>query len=331
MFSIMEISMSELSALAFEEYPAEEQSVDLEQYALDEYLREAPVDNDGIVDALNVFLKEVHKTPLLTAEEEIDLAKRFERGDLEAKEHMVEANLRLVVKIANNPEYRHKGFTLMDLIDIGSIGLIRAVEKFDWREGYKFSTYATQWINQPLRRALARDSRTIRMAENMHTTHRKAASTKYTLTEELGREPSIEEVAAKAHIKPEKVSEAFEYEALTRPASLNKKIGEDQNSELGDFITDTGRDEGEISRYEEAHQNLEQVIDEAMKEHLDEEEQAVIKKTFLDDDKAPNYNELSQEMGVTIGTINAIRKRAVAKLGSQGGDQLRVAAGALNN
>jgi RNA polymerase primary sigma factor len=183
-------------------------------------------------DALSLFLREVGRHPLLTRAQEVELAKRLERGDLGAKQQMIESNLRLVVSIAKN--YRHQGLPLLDLIQEGTLGLIRAVEKFDWRRGYKFSTYATWWIRQAAARALAEKARTIRLPVHIVERLQKMKRAERTLWTQLGREPALEEIAEEANLPLE---QAHEVRAAARAsASLDQPVGEQEDALLGDFL-----------------------------------------------------------------------------------------------
>ena len=185
-------------------------------------------------DSLQLFLKDIGRVPLLTAAQEVELAKRIERGDMSAKRKMVESNLRLVVSIAKN--YRNQGLPFLDLIQEGTIGLVRAAEKFDYRKGFKFSTYATWWIRQAVARALADKARTIRMPVHVVEKLNKIGRTERKLITELGRDPSVEEIAAVLEITPQEV-ENVRRSAQT-PVSLEKPVGEEDDSELGHFIAD---------------------------------------------------------------------------------------------
>jgi RNA polymerase primary sigma factor len=183
-------------------------------------------------DALSLFLREVGRHPLLTRAQEVELAKRLERGDLGAKQQMIESNLRLVVSIAKN--YRHQGLPFLDLIQEGTLGLIRAVEKFDWRRGYKFSTYATWWIRQAAARALAEKARTIRLPVHIVERLRKMKRAERTLWTQLGREPALEEMAEEANLS---LQQAREVRAAARAsASLDQPVGEQEDALLGDFV-----------------------------------------------------------------------------------------------
>src|SRR5438034_7227444 len=186
------------------------------------------------LDSLRLYLREIGKVPLLTADQEVYLAKRIERGEMQAKTQMIEANLRLVVSIAKS--YLGRGLSFLDLIQEGSLGLIRAVEKFDYRKGYKFSTYATWWIRQAVTRAIADKARTIRIPVHMVEKLNKVVHIERHLVQRLGREPEPEEIAAELEITPEEVREILRMAQL--PVSLEKPIGEDEESELGDFVRD---------------------------------------------------------------------------------------------
>ena len=190
---------------------------------------------DPTLDSLQQFLDGIAKTPLLTADEEISLAKRIERGDLVAKDHMTRANLRLVVSIAKR--YRNQGLPFLDLIQEGTIGLVRAVEKFEWRRNLKFSTYATWWIRQAVQRAVANQSRTIRVPVHVHDRIRKIDRARRTLEAKLGREPSDEEVAKEAKLSVAEVRDADQTRLQT--ISLQRPTGDEGDTELGDMIADT--------------------------------------------------------------------------------------------
>jgi RNA polymerase primary sigma factor len=187
---------------------------------------------ESTTDALNLFLREVGRRPLLTAAQEVELAKRLERGDLDAKRRMIESNLRLVVSIAKN--YRNQGLPFLDLIQEGTLGLIRAVEKFDWRLGYKFSTYATWWIRQAAARALADQARTIRLPTHIVERLQKMKRAERTLWTQLGREPALEEIAEEANLP---LQQAHEVRAAARASkSLDQLVGEQEDAAFGDFV-----------------------------------------------------------------------------------------------
>ena len=209
-------------------------------------------------DSLQLFLKDIGKVRLLTAQEEVDLAKRIERGDLDAKQKMVESNLRLVVSIAKN--YRNQGLPFLDLIQEGTLGLVRAAEKFDYRKGFKFSTYATWWIRQAIARALADKARTIRIPVHVVEKLNKIGRAERKLVTELGREPTAEEIAAVTGIDPDEVG-AIKRSAQA-PISLEKPVGDEEESEFGQFIAD----ERAESPYDRAVDNL---TKEALREALE--------------------------------------------------------------
>ena len=186
------------------------------------------------LDSLRLYLREIGRVPLLTASQEIDLAKRIEKGDMRAKRQMIEANLRLVVSIAKG--YLGRGLTFLDLIQEGSLGLIRAVEKFDYRKGFKFSTYATWWIRQAVTRAIADKARTIRIPVHMVEKLNKVVHTERQLVQRLGREPSMEEIAAQVDMSPEEVRDILKMSQM--PISLEKPIGEEGDSSFGDLVED---------------------------------------------------------------------------------------------
>src|SRR6186713_687834 len=200
------------------------------------------------LDSLRLYLREIGKVPLLTADQEVYLAKRIERGDMSAKTQMIEANLRLVVSIAKG--YLGRGLSFLDLIQEGSLGLIRAVEKFDYRRGYKFSTYATWWIRQAVTRAIADKGRTIRIPVHMVEKLNKVVHVERQLVQALGREPTPEEIAVELETTPREVRDILRMAQL--PVSLEKPIGEDEDSELGDFV----QDEQSASPFDTASTNL---------------------------------------------------------------------------
>ena len=201
-------------------------------------------------DSLQLFLKDIGKVRLLTAAEEVDLAKRIERGDLDAKQKMVESNLRLVVSIAKN--YRNQGLPFLDLIQEGTLGLVRAAEKFDYRKGFKFSTYATWWIRQAIARALADKARTIRIPVHVVEKLNKIGRAERKLVTELGREPTPEEIAEVTGIEPDEVDSIKR--SAQAPVSLEKPVGDEEESEFGQFIADEKRRVALRARRRAAHQ-----------------------------------------------------------------------------
>lgn len=259
------------------------------------------------LDSLRLYLREIGKVPLLTAEEEVSLAKRIERGDMAAKTQMIEANLRLVVSIAKG--YLGRGLSFLDLIQEGSLGLIRAVEKFDYRKGYKFSTYATWWIRQAVTRAIADKARTIRIPVHMVEKLNKVVHIERQLVQRLGREPKPEEIAEELEMTTEEVREILRMAQL--PVSLEKPIGEEEESELGDFV----KDETVISPFEQAQLHLrKQDIDRALYA-LPERERKVIELRFgLKGEHPRTLEEVGREFGVTRERIRQIENNTLKKL-----------------
>ncbi|MGI5943028.1 MAG: RNA polymerase sigma factor RpoD [Pelotomaculaceae bacterium] len=261
----------------------------------------------GIDDPVRMYLKEIGRVPLLTPEEEVDLAKRMEDGDEEAKRRLAEANLRLVVSIAKR--YVGRGMLFLDLIQEGNLGLIKAVEKFDYRKGYKFSTYATWWIRQAITRAIADQARTIRIPVHMVETINKLIRVSRQLLQELGREPSPEEIASEMNISEEKVREIMKI--AQEPVSLETPIGEEEDSHLGDFIEDH---DARAPAEEASFTLLREQLDEVLKT-LTEREQRVLRLRFgLDDGRARTLEEVGQKFGVTRERIRQIEAKTLRKL-----------------
>ncbi|RBP45514.1 RNA polymerase sigma factor RpoD [Garciella nitratireducens] len=261
----------------------------------------------SIDDPVRMYLKEIGKVPLLTAEEEIELAKRMEKGDEEASRKLAEANLRLVVSIAKR--YVGRGMLFLDLIQEGNLGLMKAVEKFDYRKGYKFSTYATWWIRQAITRAIADQARTIRIPVHMVETINKLIRVSRQLLQELGREPTPEEIAKEMGISEEKVREI--QKIAQEPVSLETPIGEEEDSHLGDFIPD---DEApapaEAAAFTLLKEQLLNVLD-----TLTPREEKVLRLRFgLDDGKARTLEEVGKEFNVTRERIRQIEAKALRKL-----------------
>jgi RNA polymerase primary sigma factor len=260
-------------------------------------------------DPVRMYLREIGKVPLLTAEEEVALAKRIEHGDLEAKQHLTQANLRLVVSIARR--YAGRGMQFLDLIQEGNLGLIRAVEKFDYRRGFKFSTYATWWIRQAITRAIADQARTIRIPVHMVETINKLIRVQRQLLQDLGREPEPDEIAAEMGITAQRVREILKIGQ--EPVSLENPVGEEADSQLGDFIEDATATApadavGEIMRKEE----LDRVL--AM---LTRRERQVIQMRFgLAGEEPRTLEEVGQKFGVTRERIRQIEAKTMAKLKS---------------
>jgi RNA polymerase primary sigma factor len=264
-------------------------------------------DGVGIDDPVRMYLKEIGRVPLLTAEEEIELAKRMEQGDEEAKKKLAEANLRLVVSIAKR--YVGRGMLFLDLIQEGNLGLIKAVEKFDYGKGFKFSTYATWWIRQAITRAIADQARTIRIPVHMVETINKLIRVSRQLLQELGRDPTPEEIAAAMEIPVERVREI--QKVAQEPVSLETPIGEEEDSHLGDFIEDEDAPApAEAASYILLKEQLESVLD-----TLTPREEKVLRLRFgLDDGRSRTLEEVGQEFGVTRERIRQIEAKALRKL-----------------
>ena len=260
-----------------------------------------------INDPVRMYLKEIGRVPLLSAEEEIELAIRIEKGDEEAKRRLAEANLRLVVSIAKR--YVGRGMLFLDLIQEGNMGLIKAVEKFDFRKGFKFSTYATWWIRQAITRAIADQARTIRIPVHMVETINKLIRVSRQLLQELGREPIPEEIAEKMDLTPEKVREIMKI--AQEPVSLETPIGEEDDSHLGDFIEDQDAlAPSDAAAYELLKEQLEDVLD-----TLTEREENVLRLRFgLDDGRTRTLEEVGKVFGVTRERIRQIEAKALRKL-----------------
>jgi len=266
--------------------------------------------NDGSInidDHVRMYLKEIGKVPLLSAEEETDLAKRMEEGDESAKKRLAEANLRLVVSIAKR--YVGRGMLFLDLIQEGNLGLIKAVEKFDYRKGYKFSTYATWWIRQAITRAIADQARTIRIPVHMVETINKLIRVSRQLLQTLGREPSDEELAKEMQMPVDKVREIRKI--AQEPVSLETPIGEEEDSHLGDFIPDEDIPApAEAAAFTLLKEQLINVLD-----TLTEREEKVLRLRFgLDDGRARTLEEVGKEFQVTRERIRQIEAKALRKL-----------------
>lgn len=261
----------------------------------------------SIEDPVRMYLKEIGKVSLLTADEEIELAKRMEQGDEEAKKRLAEANLRLVVSIAKR--YVGRGMLFLDLIQEGNLGLIKAVEKFDYRKGYKFSTYATWWIRQAITRAIADQARTIRIPVHMVETINKLIRVSRQLLQELGREPLPEEIAKELDMPVERVREILKISQ--EPVSLETPIGEEEDSHLGDFIQD---DNVPVPAEAAAQTLLKEQLDEVL-DTLTEREQKVLRLRFgMNDGRARTLEEVGKEFDVTRERIRQIEAKALRKL-----------------
>ena len=258
-------------------------------------------------DPVRMYLKEIGRIPLLSSEEEIELAKRMEEGDEEAKKKLSEANLRLTVSIAKR--YSGRGMQFLDLIQEGNLGLIKAVEKFDYRKGYKFSTYATWWIRQSITRAIADQARTIRIPVHMVETMNRVNRTSRRLLQEYGREPTPEEIADTMNLPVERVLEISKISQ--EPVSLETPIGEEEDSHLGDFIQD---EHIPVPADEAAHTLLREQLEKVM-DTLSEREQKVLALRFgLEDGKPHTLEEVGREFQVTRERIRQIEAKALRKL-----------------
>ena len=257
-------------------------------------------------DALQLFLRDAGRHPLLTAAQEVELAKRIERGDMEAKTRMIQSNLRLVVSIAKN--YRNQGLPFLDLIQEGTLGLIRAVEKFDWRRGYKFSTYATWWIRQAVARALADKARTIRMPVHIVERMQKLNRAERTLWTQLGREPTLEEVADEANLP---IAQAHEVKAAARAStSLDQPVGETEDAVFGDFVAGDGPlpdEEVEVSLRCQA-------LAEALGALAERERKVLILRYGLIDEEPKTLEEIGRRLGLTRERVRQIETEALKRL-----------------
>ncbi len=264
-------------------------------------------DTGNVTDPIHMYLKEIGQVPLLTPEQEIVLAKRVEEGDKEAKRKLEEANLRLVVSIAKH--YTGHGMSLMDLIQEGSLGLIRAVEKYDYKKGFRFSTYATWWIRQSITRAIADQGRTIRipvhMVENINKVNRSARD----LVQRLGRDPTTEELAQETHMPVERIREI---QRISRePVSMETPVGDEEDSSLGDFIRD---DTTPHPADEAARTMLREQIREILSDLTEREQQVLRLRYGLDDDRSRTLEEVGRQLNVTRERIRQIEAKALRKL-----------------
>lgn len=258
-------------------------------------------------DPVRMYLKEIGRIPLLSSEEEIELAKRMEMGDEEAKKKLSEANLRLTVSIAKR--YSGRGMQFLDLIQEGNLGLIKAVEKFDYRKGYKFSTYATWWIRQSITRAIADQARTIRIPVHMVETMNRVNRTSRRLLQEYGREPTPEEIAVTMNLPIERILEVSKISQ--EPVSLETPIGEEEDSHLGDFIQD---EHVPVPSEEAAHTLLREQLEEVMDTLSDREQKVLALRFGLEDGKPHTLEEVGRDFQVTRERIRQIEAKALRKL-----------------
>lgn len=280
---------------------SEEEEIDMENIDL------SVPEGVSIEDPVRMYLKEIGKVPLLSAEEEISLAQRMEEGDEEAKKRLAEANLRLVVSIAKR--YVGRGMLFLDLIQEGNLGLIKAVEKFDYRKGYKFSTYATWWIRQAITRAIADQARTIRIPVHMVETINKLIRVSRQLLQELGREPTPEEIAEEMNMPVDRVREILKISQ--EPVSLETPIGEEEDSHLGDFIQD---DNVPVPADAAAFTLLKEQLVEVLSTLTDREQKVLRLRFGLDDGRARTLEEVGKEFNVTRERIRQIEAKALRKL-----------------
>lgn len=262
--------------------------------------------DEGVSDPVRMYLKEIGRVPLLKFEDEMNLAKRYEKGDKRAKKKLTESNLRLVVSIAK--KYIGRGMSLLDLIQEGNQGLIRAVEKYDWRKGFKFSTYATWWIRQAITRAIADQARTIRIPVHMVETINRFVRASRRLMQELGREPTPEEVAKVMEIDVSKVREI--QKVSQEPTSLETPVGDEEDSHLGDFISDPGP-----TPYDQtSRQLLKEHMEEVLATLSDREKKVLILRFGLEDGRPRTLEEVGAQFGVTRERIRQIEAKALRKL-----------------
>ena len=266
-----------------------------------------PSERGSAEDPVRMYLKEIGRIPLLSSEEEIELAKRMEMGDEEAKKKLSEANLRLTVSIAKR--YSGRGMQFLDLIQEGNLGLIKAVEKFDYRKGYKFSTYATWWIRQSITRAIADQARTIRIPVHMVETMNRVNRTSRRLLQEYGREPTPEEIAVTMNLPVERILEVSKISQ--EPVSLETQIGEEEDSHLGDFIQD---EHVPVPSEEAAHTLLREQLEEVMDTLSDREQKVLALRFGLEDGKPHTLEEVGKDFQVTRERIRQIEAKALRKL-----------------
>lgn len=264
-------------------------------------------DSGNVSDPIHMYLKEIGQVPLLSPEEEVELARRVEQGDDDAKRKLEEANLRLVVSIAKH--YTGHGMSLMDLIQEGNLGLIRAVEKYDYRKGFRFSTYATWWIRQSITRAIADQGRTIRIPVHMVENINKVNRVSRNLVQKLGRDPTPEEIAEELHMTPDRVREI---QKISRePVSMETPVGDEEDSSLGDFIRD---DTTPVPADEAAYSMLKDQIQEILSDLTPREQQVLRLRYGLDDSRPHTLEEVGRQLNVTRERIRQIEAKALRKL-----------------
>ncbi len=307
----IEIDVSDVAEIldaAEELLPSDAELLNLEEQIPEDLETPENIEEEpNVTDPVRMYLKEIGKIPLLTTEEELALAKRISEGDEEAKKRMVEANLRLVVSVAKH--YLGRGMQLLDLIQEGNMGLLKAVEKFDYTKGYKFSTYATWWIRQSITRAVADQARTIRIPVHMVETINRVSRTSRALVQELGREPTLSEISQALGISEEKIAEVMEI--AQDPVSLETPVGEEDDSHLGDFIPDgEAAEPAESASYNMLRQQLAEVM-----QTLSPRECKVLRLRFgLEDGRAHTLEEVGKEFDVTRERVRQIEAKALRKL-----------------
>ena len=306
----IEIDVSDVVEIldaAEELLPSDEELLDLDEQIPDNLELDAASETVTTTDPVRMYLKEIGKIPLLSVEEEFALAEKIVQGDEEAKKRMVEANLRLVVSVAKH--YLGRGMQLLDLIQEGNMGLLKAVEKFDHTKGYKFSTYATWWIRQSITRAVADQARTIRIPVHMVETINRVSRTSRSLVQTLGREPTLEEISREIGIPEDRIAEVIKISQ--DPVSLETPVGEEDDSHLGDFIPDNiVREPAETASYNMLRQHLGEIM-----QTLSPRESKVLRLRFgLEDGRAHTLEEVGREFDVTRERVRQIEAKALRKL-----------------
>lgn len=294
-------------SIEIDNYVEEDEDEEEEEEDKDKKKKKKRSSSSSSDDPVRQYLKEIGRVDLLTADEEKELAQAMEAGSKRAKDHLASANLRLVVSIAKR--YTGRGLSFLDLIQEGNLGLLKAVEKFDWRKGFKFSTYATWWIRQSITRAIADQARTIRIPVHMIETINKTIKIQRQLTQELGREPEVEELAAETDMTVEKVRNIIRISQ--HPVSLEKPIGEEEDSQLGDFIPD---EEVDSPEQQASFSLLSEQLDEVLGTLAAREEKVLRLRFGLDDGKPRTLEEVGKEFGVTRERIRQIEAKALRKL-----------------
>ena len=305
---VLRITDSNADDMILDDDDADIDKLDEEEIELDKIDLSVP-EGVSIEDPVRMYLKEIGKVPLLSAEEEIELAKRMENGDEAAKKRLAEANLRLVVSIAKR--YVGRGMLFLDLIQEGNLGLIKAVEKFDYRKGYKLSTYATWWIRQAITRAIADQAKTIRVPVHMVETINKVVRARRTLTQELGREPSNKEIAEMLGEDEDRVTEIMSFSQ--DPVSMEAPVGDEDDSHLGDFVQDSNALSPEENAIAEMRNKQ---ISLAMKDLTDREQEVITLRFGLDGNQPHTLEEVGQMFHVTRERIRQIEAKALRKLGA---------------